>query len=234
VAVLYYYMITCPFQNILWSHDLITWYGYLIPMLFISCPCCMIWCWRSNVQICRKLFPFWGSHNKRAIWTTSTVQNRTQLLRGILPKVCPFSRPSLSMWQTYTDMRTCYPIMPYLWKILHCPMQSVTNAVPPWPPWHQRWHRSYDILPQKLWGLHKEWLVPSITIYTPHVSWLGKTSKSLFIFLFFSFSFSLDLQLQGGAWESIMWLCHNVTFGVMDGHRWSCHKSQSQGVTWLE
>jgi len=43
------------------------------------------------------------------------------------------------------------------------------------------------------------------------VSWLGKTSKSLFIFLFFSFSFSLDLQLQGGAWESITWLCHNVT-----------------------
>jgi len=50
------------------------------------------------------------------------------------------------------------------------------------------------------------------------VSWLGKTAKSLFIFLFFSFSFPLDLQLQGGVWESITWLCHNVTIGVTDGH----------------
>ena len=70
---LYYFTSGCAlllhnhmsFQNILWSHDLITWYDYLIPMLFISCPCCTIWCWRSNVQTCGKLFPFWGSHN---IW----------------------------------------------------------------------------------------------------------------------------------------------------------------------
>ena len=109
-----------------------------------------------------------ASRQERAIWTTSTVQNRTQLLRGILPKICPFSRPSLPMRRTYTDTRTCYPIMPYLWKTPHCPTQSVTNAVPPWPPWHQGRYRSYDILPRKLWGLHKERPVPSITIYTPH------------------------------------------------------------------
>ena len=87
-----------------------------------------------------------ASRQERAIWMTSTVQNRTQLLRGILPKVCLFSRPSLSIWWTYTDTRTYYPIMFYLWKTLHCPMQSVMNAVPPWPPWHQGWHRSYNIV----------------------------------------------------------------------------------------
>ena len=63
------------------------------------------------------------------------------------------------------------------------------------------------------------------------MSWLGKLAKSLFIFLFFSY-----LQLQDGARESIMWLCHNVTICVKDGHTGSHHKSQSQGhmtrVTW--
>jgi len=37
------------------------------------------------------------SRQERAIWMTSTMQNRTQLLRGILPKICPFTRPSLPM-----------------------------------------------------------------------------------------------------------------------------------------
>ena len=46
------------------------------------------------------------------------------------------------------------------------------------------------------------------------LSWLGKMAKSLFIFLFFSFIFLLDLQLQDGVWESITWLCHNVTMVV--------------------
>jgi len=41
---------------------------------------------------------------------------------------------------------------------------------------------------------------------------------------FFSFLFLLDLQLQDGVWESITWLCHNVTMV----------KSQSQSITWLE
>jgi len=36
------------------------------------------------------------------------------ILRGILLKICPFSRLSLPMWQTYTDMRICYLILPYL------------------------------------------------------------------------------------------------------------------------
>jgi len=54
------------------------------------------------------------SRQERAIWTTSTMQNRTQLLRGILLKICPFSRSSLPMWRTYTDTRTRYPIMLYL------------------------------------------------------------------------------------------------------------------------
>ena len=53
---------------------------------------------------------------ERAIWTTSTMQNRIQLSRGILPKIRPFSRPSMPMWQTNIDMRTCYPILPYLWE----------------------------------------------------------------------------------------------------------------------
>ena len=62
------------------------------------------------------------------------------------------------------------------------------------------------------------------------MSWLGKMAKSLFIFLF------LFLQLQDGAWESIMWLRHNITIG----DRWShmvtsqvtvtvCHMTK---VTW--
>ena len=69
-------------------------------------------------------------------------------------------------------------------------------------------------------------------LVNPIMSWLGKTAKSLFIFLFFSFSFSLDLQLQGGAWESITWLCHNVTMVwqmVTDGHITRCHMTR---VTW--
>ena len=47
--------------------------------------------------------------------------------------------------------------------------------------------------------------------WIPFLSWLGKLAKSLFIFPFFSFLFFSYLQLQGGAQESIMWLCHNVT-----------------------
>ena len=73
-------------------------------------------------------------------------------------------------------------------------------------------------------------------IHSFYVSWLGKMAKSLFIFLFFSFSFSLDLQLQGGVWESITWLCHNVTmvwWMVTDGHVTvtvtRCHMTR---VTW--
>jgi len=76
------------------------------------------------------------------------------------------------------------------------------------------------------------------------VSWLGKTAKSLFIFLFFSFPFFSYLQLQDGAWESITWLCHNVTMvwrmvtnGRVTGHSHSvsqvtvtvCHMTR---VTW--
>ena len=45
---------------------------------------------------------------------------------------------------------------------------------------------------------------------------LAKQLSHYLYFFFFSFLFLLDLQLQDGAWESIMWLCHN---GVTHGHR---------------
>ena len=69
------------------------------------------------------------------------------------------------------------------------------------------------------------------------MSWLGKTAKSLFIFLFFSFLFLfLLIGLTTTRWSMgkshvTLSQCHN---GVMDGHRWSCHGSQSQCVAWLE
>ena len=91
VVVLYYYTITCPFQNILWSHDLIMWYGYLIPMLFISCSCCMIWYWRSNVQTRRKLFPLWGSHNTptHSLPPKPQLKARAPKLANWLSEQCP-------------------------------------------------------------------------------------------------------------------------------------------------
>ena len=67
------------------------------------------------------------------------------------------------------------------------------------------------------------------------MSWLGKMAKLLFIFLFFSFSFSLDLQLQGGAWESITWLCHNVTmvwWMVTDVTVTVCHMTRVSWGPW--
>jgi len=62
------------------------------------------------------------------------------------------------------------------------------------------------------------------------MTWQKRLSHYLY---FFSFLFLLDLQLQDGAWESIMWLCHNVTIGVMDCHVTVtvtvCHMTR---VTW--
>ena len=40
---------------------------------------------------------------------TSTMQNRIQLSRVILPKIHPFSRPNMPMWRTNIGTRTCYP-----------------------------------------------------------------------------------------------------------------------------
>ena len=68
------------------------------------------------------------------------------------------------------------------------------------------------------------------------LSWLGKMAKSLFIFLFFSY-----LQLQDGAWESITWLCHNVTMvwwrvtdGQVTGHSHSVSHDKSNMRTMEE
>jgi len=119
VAMLYYYMITCPsrmfydhmsFQNVLWSHDLITWYDYLIPVLFISCLCCTIWYWRSNVQMHRKLFPFWGSHNMICLisWPLLIASRRDWyrskgLLKGFKLVLRPWE--SSKNWRRYDQMK---------------------------------------------------------------------------------------------------------------------------------
>jgi len=53
-----------------------------------------------------------------------------------------------------------------------------------------------------------------------------------FSFLFFFFFFGLTTtRWSVGKYHMTLSQCHN---GVTDGHRWSRHKSQSQGVTWLE
>ena len=59
---------TITWSHVLPEHSMITWLYHVIwlpdfPMLFISCLHYTIWYWRSNVQTCGKLFPFWGSHN---------------------------------------------------------------------------------------------------------------------------------------------------------------------------
>jgi len=59
----YYYMITCP-SRIFYNHMI--WLPNL-PMLFISWLHYVTWYWRSNVQMCGKLFPFQGSHNTRIL-----------------------------------------------------------------------------------------------------------------------------------------------------------------------
>ena len=67
-----------------------------------------------------------------------------------------------------------------------------------------------------------------------YMSWLGKMAKSLSIFLFLFFSFLIGLtttRWSMGKYHVTLSQCHN---GVTDGHRWSCHRSQSQCVTWLE
>jgi len=49
--------------------------------------------------------PLPGPHRQeRGIRTTPIMQNRTQLLRRILPEVRPISRPSVSLWRTSTIM----------------------------------------------------------------------------------------------------------------------------------
>ena len=64
---------------------------------------------------------------------------------------------------------------------------------------------------------------------------LAKMTKLLFIFLFFFFFFSFNwiynYKVERGKSHVTLSQCHN---GVMDGHRWSCHGSQSQCVTGLE
>ena len=55
-------------SHILPECSMITWSYHMIwllnPLCYLYlCFCCTIWCWRSNVQMCGKLFPFWGSHN---------------------------------------------------------------------------------------------------------------------------------------------------------------------------
>ena len=65
---LYYFYNGCTIS--LWSHVLpecsvITWpcHVTLVPILFISQPHYTSWGFGLSVQIYRKLFPFWGSHN---------------------------------------------------------------------------------------------------------------------------------------------------------------------------
>jgi len=74
------------------------------------------------------------------------------------------------------------------------------------------------------------WLCSFISL-----SWLGKLTKSLFIFLFFFFLFLFTTtRWSTGKYHVTLSQYHN---GVTEGHRWSCHGSQSQwghmtSVTW--
>ena len=92
----------------------------------------------------------------------STMQNRTQLLRGILPKIRPFSRPSLPMAREHVIQSSS------LWKTSHCHTQSVTNAVPTRPPWHHGIEAMTSFLENSGTLTNKGQPVPSITIHTPH------------------------------------------------------------------
>ena len=72
-SYLYYFYSGCTISP--WSHALpecsmITWpcHMTLVPTLFISQPHCMSWGFGSSVQMLRKLFPFWGSHNTLYPW----------------------------------------------------------------------------------------------------------------------------------------------------------------------
>ena len=47
-----------------------------------------------------------------------------------------------------------------------------------------------------------------------------------FSFLFFSY-WTCNYKMEHGKYHVTLSQCHN---GVMDGHRWSCYKSQSQSV----
>ena len=65
-------------SHVLPECSMITWSYHMIwllnpPCYLYLCFCCTIWCWRSNVQICRKLFPFWGSHNSGILNPLHTV-----------------------------------------------------------------------------------------------------------------------------------------------------------------
>ena len=56
-----------------------------------------------------------------------------------------------------------------------------------------------------------------------------RLSHYLYFFSFLFFFFGLTTtRWSMGKYHVTLSQCHN---GVTDGHRWSCHKSQSQGVT---
>ena len=92
---LYYFTSGCApittWSHVLPEHSMITWPCYVIwslnlPMLFISWLCYMTWCWRLNVQMRGKLFPFQGSHNM-------ALPSRFLVLRNfsIVSNSCPIS-----------------------------------------------------------------------------------------------------------------------------------------------
>ena len=53
-------MITCSFQNVLWSPDLVTWLW-----LTQSLSCLLLHCILGCLKCMGNLFPTWGSHNSK-------------------------------------------------------------------------------------------------------------------------------------------------------------------------
>ena len=86
VAVPYNPMVTCLFQNVLWSPDLIMWLGLLIPLImpFYSIVCLEIF--RLDVWMLWKSFPTRGSHNTPPPIQSSILSSGDQSRKNNCPK----------------------------------------------------------------------------------------------------------------------------------------------------
>jgi len=99
--------------HVLPEHSMITWLYHVIwlpnfPMLFISCLHYTIWCWRSNIQIHGKLFPFWGSHNMLILSHVDLIM-QLELRTTMITSLC-FSYTCVRLANSWAGIKPTAPL----------------------------------------------------------------------------------------------------------------------------